>query len=286
MIGRYPDFTPLDLTDRDELDPLFRALPEGLSELTFAGIFCFAGPHTYLATRLPDGPVIFSGSEQGQNPFFLAPFALPAPALLDELLARFPSLKLATPAQAERLAALGYAVTEDRDNFDYLYRREDLAQLPGRALQKKRNLVHRFLKDCDHEAKPLTPDLVPDALVVLEAWRDHYKNEADYLPARIALANLATLALQGRMVYANGQPAGFSLGEPCALGTSFVVHYEKALPWVKGLSQFVTLEFAASLPATYEWINREQDVGDPGLRQAKLTYRPAGYVKKFRVRQA
>ena len=55
MIGRYPDFTPLELTDRDELDPLFRALPEGLSELTFAGIFCFAGPHTYLATRLEAG---------------------------------------------------------------------------------------------------------------------------------------------------------------------------------------------------------------------------------------
>ena len=285
MIGRYPNFTPLELSDRVELDPLFRALPEGLSELTFAGIFCFAGPHTYRAARLEDGTLIFSGSEKGVNPFFLAPFALPAPALLDDLLDRFPSLKLATEAQAGRLAALGYQVTEDRDNFDYLYRREELAHLPGRALQKKRNLVHRFLKDCDHEVTPLTPAKVPEAITILDAWRDHYQNEADYHPLRIALENLVALELQGRIVYANGNPAGFSLGEPCALGTSFVVHYEKALPWVKGLSQFVNMEFAASLPSTYTWINREQDVGDPGLRQAKLTYRPAGFLKKFRARK-
>ena len=285
MIGRYPDFTPLELTDRVELDPLFRALPDGLSELTFAGIFCFAIPHAYLATRMADGTIILSGSDKGTESFFIAPFNLPAPALLDELMGRFPSLKLATSTQAGRLTAMGYAVAEDRDNFDYLYKRTDLAELPGRTLQKKRNLVHRFLKDHHHEVFPLTPDRVPDAIKILDAWRDHYNDQADYQPSRLALENLAALDLYGRIVYADGAPAGYSLGEPCARGQSFVVHYEKALPDVKGLSQFINLEFAASLPATYEWINREQDVGEPGLRQAKLTYRPSGFVKKFRARK-
>jgi len=286
MIGRYPDFTLLELTDRVELDPLFRALPDGLSELSFAGIFCFAIPHTYLATRMPDGPIILSGSDKGTEPFFLAPFALPAKPQLDELLGRFPSLKLATATQAERLAAMGYAVAEDRDNFDYLYKRTDLAELPGRALQKKRNLVHRFLKDYTHDVLPLTPDKVPDAIKILDAWRDHYNDQADYQPSRLALENLALLELHGRIVYADGEAAGYSLGESCACGNSFVVHYEKALPGVKGLSQFINQEFAASLPTTIEWINREQDVGEPGLRQAKLTYRPADFVKKFRARKA
>jgi hypothetical protein len=39
--------------------------------------------------------------------------------------------------------------------------------------------------------------------------------------------------------------------------------------------------FAASLPRHYTHINREQDLGDEGLRQAKLTYRPCGFVRKY-----
>jgi len=31
-------------------------------------------------------------------------------------------------------------------------------------------------------------------------------------------------------------------------------------------------------------VNREQDLGDEGLRQAKMTYRPSGFVRKYRVK--
>jgi hypothetical protein len=194
-------------------------------------------------------------------------------------------MKLASEAQAETLAQMGFAVSEDRDNFDYLYNRTDLAQLAGRALQKKRNLVHRFTREHSYRAAPLTTAEIPHALHVLDIWRDHYNDQADYQPSRLALENLEEFKLQGRVVYADEKPAGYSLGEPCALGRMFVVHYEKALPEMKGLSQFVNMEFAQSLPSTIQWINREQDVGELGLRQAKLTYRPSGFVKKFRVRK-
>jgi hypothetical protein len=39
--------------------------------------------------------------------------------------------------------------------------------------------------------------------------------------------------------------------------------------------------FAAGLPRFFTHINREQDLGDEGLRQAKMTYRPAGFVRKY-----
>ena len=51
----------------------------------------------------------------------------------------------------------------------------------------------------------------------------------------------------------------------------------------KGLYQFINQSFAAILPEDYQTINREQDLGDPGLRQAKLSYRPSSFVEKFRV---
>lgn len=286
MISRYPTFTPLSLSDRPILDPLFRVLPEGISELTFAGLYCFAEKYDYQLTQFDDGQFIFSGKDKGGEPFFLSPFGLPSFESLNELFKQFPSMKLVSEAQAKTLEPLGFMIQEDQDNFDYLYRRSDLAQLPGRALQKKRNLVHRFQREHTHRAVPLTTTEVPHAIRILDLWKDYYQDQADYHPSRLALENLEELGLHGRLVYADDEPAGYSLGEPCAMGQMFVVHYEKALPKMKGLSQFVNMEFAQSLPSTIQWINREQDVGELGLRQAKLTYRPSGFVKKFRARKA
>ena len=61
----------------------------------------------------------------------------------------------------------------------------------------------------------------------------------------------------------------------------FAVHFEKAIEEYKGIYQFVNQAFAASLPRFFTLINREQDLGNEGLRQAKMTYRPCGYVQKY-----
>ena len=61
------------------------------------------------------------------------------------------------------------------------------------------------------------------------------------------------------------------------------MHYEKAIGEYKGIYQFINRAFASVLPRDFKYINREQDLGDPGLRQAKMTYRPYGFVKKYQV---
>jgi hypothetical protein len=285
MIGSYPDLTELDLGDRAQLDPLFRALGDGLSELSFAGIYCFRDSHNYRIGRLSDGTYVLAGADKGV-PFFICPFGLPRRELLNELFVRFQRMKLVTEAQAEPLRQAGYVVSEDRDNFDYLYRRDDLALLRGRALQRKRNLVHFFEKTNTYEAYPLSQDRVGDALVVLEAWRSQARDQADYAPARDALVHANDFGLHGRLYYVEGKPVGYTLGEEAAAGTLFVVHYEKTVPNMKGLYQLINMEFVRSLPPTITLINREQDLGDAGLRQAKLTYRPQGFVKKYRAQPA
>jgi hypothetical protein len=285
MIGSYPNLTELEIADRPLLEPLFRELRDGLSELSFAGIYCFRASHAYRIGRLADGTYLLAGADKG-NPFFICPFGLAPPDLLAELFLRFSAMKLVTEAQTVELRQAGYEVSEDRDNFDYIYRREDLAALRGRALQRKRNLVHAFEKRHTYEAYELATDRVGDALAVLEAWRENARDQADWAPAREALEHASEFGLHGRLYYVEGKPAGYTLGEEARAGTMFVVHYEKTVPDMKGLYQVINMDFVRSLPQTVTLINREQDLGDPGLRQAKITYRPCDFVKKYRARMA
>jgi uncharacterized protein len=285
MIGSYPDLTEIELADREILGPLFRSLRDGVSELSFAGIYCFRKSHGYRLTRLPDGTIVLVGADKGRT-FFISPFGLPRPDLLDQLFQQFGEMKLVTESQADALRPADFVLSEDRDNFDYLYPREALATLAGRALQRKRNLVNNFLKHHDYQAFPLSEQRTDEALHILEEWSKDARDQADYAPARDALLHAREFGLVGSVFHVEGQPAGYTLGEFAAAETMVVVHYEKTIPGMKGLYQIINMDFARSLPATCTTINREQDLGDPGLRQAKLTYRPSGFIKKFRARKA
>jgi hypothetical protein len=87
--------------------------------------------------------------------------------------------------------------------------------------------------------------------------------------------------LRGYVYYADGKPAAYCLGESVSKGKMFAVHFEKAVDSYKGIYQFMNQAFAVALPRFFIYINREQDLGDEGLRQAKMTYRPSGFVKKY-----
>ncbi|MBI5588307.1 MAG: DUF2156 domain-containing protein, partial [Deltaproteobacteria bacterium] len=100
--------------------------------------------------------------------------------------------------------------------------------------------------------------------------------------AREALEIFEEIQLCGGIYFVEGRPAAYILGEEIA-HEMFVVHFEKGVGDFKGLLQFVNRSFASILPEKYNIINREQDLGDPGLRQSKESYRPIGFVKKYRA---
>jgi hypothetical protein len=233
-IPDYPEIADVCVAQRPVLHPRFQRLPEGISELTFGGIFLFRDVHRYQVSRIDDDLYIIAGRDAA--PFFMLPFGLPGPDILRALFERFATLKCAAAAQADRLAGMGYRVWEDRGNFDYLYRRQQRS--PG-----------------------------------------------DYAAAREALERMEELQLCGGIFYVDGRPIAYSLGEELAAGRAFVIHFEKAVldEQYKGVYQYINQAFAAVLPEKYEWINREQDLGDAGLRQAKESYKPAGFVRKYRA---
>ena len=280
MLPEYPGAQAVTLELRPLLHPMFQVLPDGISEFTFANIYLFREGHHYTISRLTDGHVVILGQD-GERPFFMLPFGLPDKDLLTMLMRDRGRMKCVSVAQKPLLQEMGFVVSEDRDNFDYLYSRQELAELNGRKFQKKRNLIKAFINNYHYEGRPLLMEFLTDALGILDAWRDEHDSPGDYTAAREALEKNEELQLCGCIYYADGQPVAYSLGEELACSTSFVVHFEKALNQYKGLYQFVNQAFASIIGEPYATLNREQDLGEEGLRHAKLSYRPIGFVEKY-----
>jgi hypothetical protein len=267
-----------------DLHPRLSLIPDGVSEYTFANMYLFREEYKYRLSLAADKTLIISGERQGGR-FFMTPCGVPGREIVADLFkthARWQGISesLFGSHRAE-LEEWGVAITEDRDNFDYLYLRDDLAELAGKRYHKKRNLVNAFKSAYIHETRPLSAALIPQALAVLERWKEDKGAQGDYDSAREALECFGRLPLRGCLCYVDGKPAGWCLGESLAKGRMFAVHFEKAIDEYKGIYQYMNQSFAASLPRYYTHINREQDLGDEGLRQAKMTYRPAGFVKKY-----
>ena len=97
-----------------------------------------------------------------------------------------------------------------------------------------------------------------------------------------ALQNAENLGLEGVVIRVNQRVVAFALGERLNQDTA-VCHFEKADLFSEGLYQLVNREFARLLFQECRYLNREQDLGNMGLRSAKLSYHPIELVRKYLV---
>lgn len=187
-------------------------------------------------------------------------------------------------SNASEIAAAGFAVREDDGMRDYIYNAGDLAELPGSKFSAKRNLIHQFERDNPGwRVEPLRPDPMkcPQMCRFIEEWRRTADGENgslgdDVAALGAAFENWGTGLFNGCAIHAaDGSLVAFcvySIPTP----DSADIHFEKAAHGVKGAYQMINRETARILVRQgVKWINREQDMGVPGLRRAKLSYCPA-----------
>lgn len=197
---------------------------------------------------------------------------------------------LLTDEEAEMLRRLRpgrFSFASDPGDADYLYRRSDLAELPGTAYHRKRNHIARFEKlfpDCRYEA--LTPDNGGEALMVARAWMEGREEPTPALEHELraiqhALEHIAELQLCGGLIRVRQQPVAMSIASFISPDVADI-HYEKCLPAFRDAFPVINRELARRLRC--DFINREEDLNHPGLRQAKESYRPALLLRKFTAR--
>lgn len=189
-------------------------------------------------------------------------------------------------AELEKVLPGEFFYISERNYFDYIYLREDLATLKGKKYQSKRNHINNFNKKYEYKYVPLSEELVPECLELEYKWykANHEENDVDALNAErrsmsYALKHFKELGLIGGGICVDGQIVAFSFGAAINHDT-FGVHVEKADVNYEGAYAVINKELASHLPEQYTYVNREEDLGIPGLRKAKLSYNPVILLEK------
>ena len=178
-------------------------------------------------------------------------------------------------------------VEENRDVEDYLYDAEKLSTLSGKKLHAKRNHINAFCAAHDWYTQALVPERFEDCMEILQGWQEG-KDESVLEEQRAIERGFAAwkaLSLDGLLLYADGEPAAFTVGSRVTK-ECFCVHFEKAAPEFMGAFPLVNREFVRAVREKYPeitMVNREEDMGLENLRAAKLSWRPVALLKKYAV---
>jgi len=188
-----------------------------------------------------------------------------------------------------------FFVYEEPEFEDYIYRTDDLAELKGNEYSKKRNLINQFKKKYliknRIEIESITEEKTSECIEFLEEWceergcddMDRKDDLACEKQAALnAIQNLNRINMKGIMIRVDKVVSAFGIASHLTNNMG-VLHFEKAFASIKGLYQYFDRECARRLFGNYTYINKESDMGIPGLAKAKKSYHPVMRIKSFKL---
>jgi uncharacterized protein len=294
----FPDFRPVELQDRDLFNRIIKAYQPEVSEWTFTNLFIWRGYYGFQWSIYKDWlMVICPGAKDAlyaMEPVGPSSRREAATVLLEwlsnERKVADPRIERADKLLASELESVdGFVVEEAREHFDYVYLREDLVQLAGNKYRSKRNHINQLFRTYDFVYTDLDVHHIGDCLELQERWCEQKRCDEDmnllseWGAVREILEHYGALDLKGGVITVGNKVMAFTIGELLNNETA-VVHIEKADPEIPGLYQVVNQQFCEKAWDNVRYVNREQDLGIPGLREAKLSYYPDHFVEKFRIR--
>ncbi len=287
-IPAYPASRPLVMADKPLLNRLCADFQPRISELTFAGLYLFRNAHKYQLSLIA-GSIVIIGEGYDGTKYFLPPLGGDtAKAAASMLSAGWPLYGADDSFAEKNLNGAAVLMKELRDSSDYLYLRDELATLPGSRFHKKKNRINYFTVRHTYTVDLYSSKYLTGCLNLLDRWLKSSQIEAEGSIAMEvdataeALRSTEELGLEGVVVVVDERVAAFALGERLNCETA-VCHFEKADPFIEGLYQLINRELAQRLFQECRYLNREQDLGNMGLRSAKLSYHPVELVKKYLV---
>ena len=194
-------------------------------------------------------------------------------------------------AQLEAQFPGKYVIEYNRDQADYIYEVEKMISLSGKKLHGKRNHINKFKENNPNwRYEPLSQENVSACIKMAEEWREKNlcdekgEKHTEFCVTLRALDEYEQLGLKGGVLRIEDRVVAFTLGEELNRET-FVVHIEKAMADIQGAYPMINQQFLVHEASQYKYVNREEDMGEEGLRKAKLSYYPVFLQEKGVVRK-
>jgi hypothetical protein len=287
-------FRPVTMGDREVFSRYYAQYPPEHSDNLFSNIACWNhfAHYTFAEHK---GCLVISSTVQGTTTFRPPIGPRDREVLLDviELAVREggerPLVLVDEPTTAWiKSLFVDLPLMPDRDYWEYVYLTRDLAHLSGGKYLSIRRQLNRFVDRCHHTVEKISPENLSDVRTFLHEWcewkqcNDHpflsYEKDA----VLFAIDKFCELGLEGLAIRVGEKIGAIAIFEELNQETA-VVHFEKGLPDCEGIYKAINAETARFLEHRYTYINRESDMGVPGLREAKMRYHPHHMVKVFSV---
>lgn len=286
-------FKPLELEDRQLFLTVLQKEQPCISEHTFTNLFMWRHSRVIDWAVCQEG-LILKVRHDHDHDCFLPPAGFSNPLDAYRVITQWCRKRgkeqvgvFRLPARhAELLRADGWQVEDNRDQYDYVYLSSQLAELSGNLLDGKRGFVHKFEREVEHQYLPYHPQYRESCLELAQVWMaernpDDPALQAEYDAIREYLQHYEALQGCGAVFLQKGRVIAFTFGEELNRDT-FVIHFEKADIQYPGIYQAINNRFVREeISKKYRYVNREQDLGIPGIRKAKESYHPDHMVEKF-----
>ena len=288
------EFKPFRIEDKARIDSYFSVHHYEQIDCNFNTLFLWQD--AYQTSWAEQDGILFVRAGTGKDTFFMPPFAkeeenfVHGLALIHEeydklgLPFRLKSASSWVTEQIERLVPGKYDFIEDRDNEEYIYRTEDMIRLPGKKLRMKKNHLNGFLRQyADYQYEAITKENLEDAKAGIHDWfLRHGDIEEEEKAMERCFDHWDALGVKGAVIRIYGKVEAFTNGDLINEKMAHII-FEKANPEIRGLYQAINRDFLIHEFAETEFVNREEDLGLPGLREAKMGYHPDHLTEKYDV---
>ncbi len=293
MITTFPSFTKLELSHKEEIQSLTWGF-DPYSDFNFTSLFCWNTDNSTEISILNGSLVIKMPDYITGKPIYSIIGDKHIDDSLNSLLQISPSLSLVPQVVVDHIESKDrFIIAADRDQFDYIYEINSQSTLAGGKLKGKRNKVNKFTRSFEHHISlsklRFNGSDVEKVNKMFNLWANKkQKNCEDTERESKAIARLMDEAgmfnLTGVLVYINNDLMGFSINEVVQKDYA-ICHFQKALLDFENVDIFLSNLVAKELKHFgCKYVNWEQDLGIPGLRESKTSYSYDFFLKKYSVR--